>query len=98
MPACLFENVSPHVETLWIIIGFAGQGIFGARMVVQWLASERAGRSVVPKAFWYMSVVGAVITLAYAIYRLDPVFIVSQAGGLLIYGRNLALLRLDRAQ
>ena len=98
MPACLLENVSPHVETLWIIIGFAGQGIFGARMVVQWIVSERAGRSVVPIAFWYMSVAGAVITLAYAIYRLDPVFIVSQAGGLLIYIRNLALLRLDRAR
>ena len=98
MPACLLENVSPQLETLWIVIGFVGQGIFGARMVVQWITSERAGRSVVPIAFWYMSIAGAVITLAYAIYRLDPVFIVSQAGGLLIYIRNLALLRLDRAQ
>jgi lipid-A-disaccharide synthase-like uncharacterized protein len=62
------------------------------RFVVQWIASERKKRSVVPVAFWYFSVVGGVLLLAYSIYRKDPVFIVGQATGLFIYARNLMLI------
>jgi lipid-A-disaccharide synthase-like uncharacterized protein len=79
--------------TLWLIVGFIGQGLFSARFLVQWLASERARRSVVPVAFWFFSLGGGVTLLAYAVYRRDPVFILGQATGLFIYARNLMLLR-----
>lgn len=74
---------------IWIAIGFAGQGLFFARFFVQWIASERRKQSVVPRAFWFLSIGGGLVLLAYAIHRNDPVFIVGQATGLLIYSRNL---------
>ncbi len=77
----------------WLIVGFLGQALFSARFIVQWVASERARRSVVPRAFWLFSIGGGATLLAYAIYRRDPVFIVGQAAGLFIYLRNLALIR-----
>ncbi|MGC9453495.1 MAG: lipid-A-disaccharide synthase N-terminal domain-containing protein [Phycisphaerae bacterium] len=80
---------SAEVWTPWLIVGFVGQFIFGLRFVVQWIATERARRSVVPVAFWYLSLVGTVITLTYAIYRLDPVFIASFSLNMVIYVRNL---------
>lgn len=80
-------------EAAWIVIGFVGQAFFSARFLVQWLASERARRSVVPKAFWFFSLGGGAILLAYALYRLDPVFIAGQGIGLFIYVRNLVLIR-----
>ncbi len=70
------------MEKLWIGIGVTGQLLFFARFLVQWIASERAKRSVVPLAFWYFSVLGGSVLLLYAIYRKDPVFIMGQAGGL----------------
>ena len=78
-----------HHETIWIGIGFVGQFFFSARFFVQWIQSERLRRSVVPVAFWYFSILGGATLLSYAIYRKDPVFIVGQAFGLLIYLRNL---------
>jgi len=80
-------SLSSH--TLWLAIGFLGQALFGARFVVQWLSSERQRKSVMPLAFWYFSLGGGVILLAYAIWRQDPVFIVGQGLGLAIYLRNL---------
>jgi len=80
-------SLSSH--TLWLAIGFLGQALFGARFVVQWLSSERQRKSVMPLAFWYFSLGGGVILLAYAIWRKDPVFIVGQGLGLAIYLRNL---------
>ena len=82
-----------NTEWLWIGIGFLGQAMFSGRFLVQWLASERAKRSVVPVAFWFFSLAGGVTLLAYAIYRQDPVFIAGQGAGLLIYTRNLMLIR-----
>jgi lipid-A-disaccharide synthase-like uncharacterized protein len=82
-----------HTDWLWLTIGFAGQALFSMRFLVQWLASERRGRSIVPLAFWYFSIAGGLTLLAYAIYRADPVFIVGQAAGLFIYLRNLQLIR-----
>lgn len=79
--------------SIWIIVGLLGQALFSARFILQWLASERARRSVVPKAFWYFSIAGSAVLLAYAIHRLDPVFIVGQAAGFAIYLRNLYLLK-----
>jgi lipid-A-disaccharide synthase-like uncharacterized protein len=76
-------------EQLWLTIGLLGQALFSARFVVQWIASERRKRSIVPRAFWYFSVSGGVTLLAYAIYRRDPVFIIGQGAGLFVYARNL---------
>ncbi|WP_274626835.1 lipid-A-disaccharide synthase N-terminal domain-containing protein [Arvimicrobium flavum] len=80
-------------EMIWLGIGFLGQAMFSMRFLVQWIASERIKRSVIPHAFWYFSLFGGLTLLSYAIYRLDPVFIIGQATGLFIYIRNLMLLR-----
>ncbi|WP_348827480.1 lipid-A-disaccharide synthase N-terminal domain-containing protein [Halomonas sp. RT37] len=77
----------------WLAVGFLGQALFSARFVVQWIASERAKRSVVPVAFWFLSLVGGMTLLVYAIHRRDPVFVLGQGTGLFIYLRNLTLLR-----
>ena len=82
----------------WLALGFLGQACFASRFLVQWLVSERAGRSVVPRAFWYLSIAGGTIVLCYAIWRRDPVFIVGQSAGLLVYLRNLILLRREDRQ
>ena len=79
-------------ETIWIAIGFLGQGLFFGRWIVQWLASERSAKSKVPVSFWYLSLVGGMITLVYAIYRRDPVFIAGQSIGAIVYVRNLMLI------
>ena len=89
--AVFFTNVDG-----WIILGFIAQGLFTLRFVIQWLASERAGRSVIPFAFWIFSIAGGVLLLAYAVYRRDPVFIVGQALGVLIYIRNTFLVLKDQ--
>jgi lipid-A-disaccharide synthase-like uncharacterized protein len=86
------------MEKAWLALGFAAQFLFSGRFLVQWIASERAKRSVVPLAFWYFSVAGGALLLLYAIHRKDPVFIVGQATGLVIYGRNLFLIRRERMQ
>ncbi|MDQ7032841.1 MAG: lipid-A-disaccharide synthase N-terminal domain-containing protein [Desulfonauticus sp.] len=79
-------------EKIWLIIGFIAQGLFSARFLVQWIASERAKKSVMPIYFWYFSLGGGILLLAYSIYRRDPVFILGQASGLFIYSRNLYLI------
>ena len=79
-------------ETIWVAIGFLGQGLFFGRWLVQWVVSERKAESRMPIAFWYLSLVGGLITLAYAIYRHDPVFIAGQSIGALVYIRNLMLI------
>ena len=81
---------------VWIIIGFVGQALFSARFIVQWLASERVKRSIIPTAFWYFSLAGGVTLLAYAIHKQDPVFIAGQGLGLIVYLRNLYLIRSGR--
>ena len=80
------------IETIWLAIGFLGQGLFFGRWVIQWIASERKAESQVPISFWYMSLIGGLITLAYAIYREDPVFIAGQSIGSIVYIRNLMLI------
>ncbi len=79
--------------TLWKVLGFTGQAIFGSRFLVQWLVSERRGQSVIPAYFWYASLLGSITLLAYAIHIGDPVFIVGQSFGLVVYSRNLVLRR-----
>ena len=80
----------------WLLVGFGGQALFMGRFLVQWLASERLRRSVVPVAFWHLSIAGALVLLAYAIHRRDPVFVAGQALGVGIYLRNLRLIALER--
>ena len=80
------------IDRLWLIVGLAGQAIFGGRFIVQWIASERRRESHVPIVFWYMSLVGGVVTLAYAIHKKDPVFIIGQGSGVVVYIRNLMLI------
>lgn len=81
------------LETIWLGIGFFGQALFFGRWVVQWITSEKKAESQVPVSFWYMSLIGGLITLTYAIYRQDPVFIAGQSVGSVVYIRNLMLIR-----
>lgn len=81
---------------IWVAIGFLGQFLFAARFIVQWISSERRRMSHVPIQFWYLSLIGGTITTLYAIHRLDPVFIVGQASGLIVYVRNLMLIHRQR--
>ncbi|QHG64691.1 lipid-A-disaccharide synthase N-terminal domain-containing protein [Pseudomonas putida] len=85
-------------ETLWLIVGFAGQVVFTGRFVLQWLYSEFKKRSVIPVGFWYLSMLGSALLLIYAIYREDPVFIIGQSFGLVVYLRNLQLLARHKEQ
>ncbi|MBN9024933.1 MULTISPECIES: lipid-A-disaccharide synthase N-terminal domain-containing protein [Kaistia] len=81
---------------VWILLGFVAQALFTMRFVVQWIASERAKKSVVPAAFWTFSILGGALLLIYAIYRKDPVFIAGQAAGLFIYFRNVWFILHER--
>ena len=78
------------------MIGLGGQFVFGSRFFVQWFVSEREGRSVIPVAFWYISIGGSLLTLVYAFYIQEPVFIISQLGGLVVYARNLYFIRREQ--
>jgi lipid-A-disaccharide synthase-like uncharacterized protein len=80
----------------WLLVGFGGQALFMGRFVLQWLSSERQGRSVIPVSFWYLSILGALVLLAYAVHRHDPVFVAGQGLGVGIYLRNLFLIRAER--
>lgn len=77
---------------IWIGIGVLGQALFSARFLMQWLSSELQRESVIPHAFWWLSIAGGLMLLAYAIWRQDPVFIIGQSTGIAIYTRNLVLI------
>jgi lipid-A-disaccharide synthase-like uncharacterized protein len=82
---------TPTIELIWLSIG-----LFSMRFLVQWIATEKARASIIPETFWYFSFAGGILLLAYAIYRLDPVFILGQATGLVIYSRNLYFIWLGK--
>jgi lipid-A-disaccharide synthase-like uncharacterized protein len=86
------------IPAMWLAFGFLGQAMFSMRFIVQWIASERQKKSVIPTAFWYLSIAGGLTLLVYAIHRRDPVFIVGQATGLFVYLRNVHFVRRERAQ
>ena len=99
----LFHNLIIYLNDVfiskfdgWVALGFLAQGLFTMRFVVQWIASERARRSVIPVAFWFFSIGGGALLLVYALYRRDPVFIAGQALGLLVYIRNLYFIAMHR--
>jgi lipid-A-disaccharide synthase-like uncharacterized protein len=83
-------------ERWWLLLGFGGQAVFMGRFLIQWLASERDRRSVIPVSFWYLSIAGALVLLVYAVHRRDPVFVAGQGLGVAIYLRNLQLIRRAR--
>ena len=83
-------------EFWWVMFGFFGQALFMSRFLVQWVASERARRSVIPIAFWYFSIGGGLSLFAYAVHRGDPVFILGQSLGIVIYSRNLYLIHVEK--
>lgn len=78
---------------VWLGIGLIGQSVFFMRFVIQWIVSEKKRESVIPMAFWYLSIIGSLIVLSYAIYRKDPVFILGQSVGFIVYVRNILLIR-----
>ena len=80
----------------WVVLGFIAQALFSMRFLVQWIASERAGRSIIPLAFWWFSIAGGVLLFVYSLYRRDPVFIAGQGLGLFIYVRNLYFVLRER--
>ena len=82
----------------WVLLGFVAQAFFTMRFLVQWLASEKAGKSVIPLAFWWFSIGGGLLLLVYALYRRDPVFILGQGFGVFVYLRNLQFVLRARKQ
>ena len=86
------------LDHVWLTIGFLGQALFTSRFIVQWFKSEIVGKSVIPVAFWWFSVGGGVVLLSYAVHQMDPVFIVGQAAGLVVYARNLYLVYREKAR
>ncbi len=87
-----FLNITSAVGIAWVAIGFLGQVLFAGRMIVQWLASERSRRSVVPVSFWWMSLIGASMLLVYFVWRRDVIGVLGQCSGWVIYVRNLWLI------
>jgi len=86
-------------EIIWISIGFAGQALFASRFLIQWIKSEKQKKSIIPVEFWYCSIFGGIVLLAYALHKQDPVFIAGQLFGVLIYSRNLYFIHKNsRAQ
>ncbi len=79
-------------ELLWLSLGLGAQAMFSMRFIIQWIASERAKKSIVPETFWYFSFVGGFMLFIYALHRMDPVFIIGQGTGLFIYSRNIYLI------
>lgn len=86
------------IPAIWLAFGFLGQAMFSMRFIVQWIASERQKKSVIPAAFWYLSIAGGLTLLVYAIHRRDPVFVLGQATGLFVYLRNVHFVRREQAQ
>ena len=91
-------TTTPTKELVWIALGLLAQFLFSMRFLVQWIATEKARVSIVPETFWYFSLGGGIMLLAYAIYRMDPVFILGQAAGLGIYSRNIHFIRLAKQE
>jgi lipid-A-disaccharide synthase-like uncharacterized protein len=82
----------------WIVVGLAGQLAFFSRFLVQWLASERAGQSYIPMSFWYLSLVGSLILLVYAVHRKEPIFLLGYLPNSVVYIRNIMLIKKRGAQ
>ena len=93
--ALWWANISA-TELAWLAVGFGAQLMFTMRFIIQWIVSERARISIVPETFWYFSFAGGAMLLVYAIYRVDPVFILGQGMGLFIYSRNIYFIWMNK--
>jgi lipid-A-disaccharide synthase-like uncharacterized protein len=91
-----FNAMQNPYDTLWALFGFLGQAVFGIRFLIQWLKSEQEGHSVIPIAFWYCSLAGALISLAYAVHVRAWPLVLGQALPLPIYARNIWMIYRDR--
>lgn len=89
-------HVENWAEFTWVMVGLTGQLLFTMRFIVQWFVSEKQRKSVIPVAFWYFSLAGGIVLLTYALWRRDPVFILGQSTGLVIYMRNLWLIHTEK--
>ena len=87
----------PSIDLMWLAIGLLGQCLFMARFIVQWIHSERHGESLIPISFWYLSLIGGLVVLAYGLHKLDPVIILGQLPGTVVYTRNLMLIRRNQS-
>jgi lipid-A-disaccharide synthase-like uncharacterized protein len=87
----------PWQWDLWVAFGLFGQLLFGSRFIIQWISSERRKQSHIPVMFWYISLAGGIVTAIYAVHRRDPVFVIGQASGLIVYVRNLMLIYSSKA-
>lgn len=82
-----------QIPFVWLLVGLLGQAMFSSRFLIQWIASERKKQSVMPTAFWWFSLAGGLCLLSYATFRGDPIFILGQSAGMVVYFRNLVLLQ-----
>ena len=87
-----YFNGIPKVDWIWMLTGLFGQCLFMMRFIVQWIHSERHQKSMIPNSFWYLSLAGGLIVLAYGLHRADPVIILGQLPGSIVYLRNLMLI------
>lgn len=83
----------PATDLIWLAVGLLGQCLFMARFIVQWVHSEKQGKSLIPVSFWYLSLLGGLVVLAYGLHKLDPVIILGQLPGTVVYTRNLMLIK-----
>jgi len=88
----------PSADLMWIGVGLLGQCLFMARFIVQWIYSEKHGKSLIPLSFWYLSLLGGLVVLAYGLHKLDPVIILGQLPGTIVYTRNLMLIKRNQSQ
>ena len=91
-----YFNITSTRDLIWLSIGLIAQLSFSMRFLIQWISSEKARKSVVPVAFWWFSICGGILLLAYGIYRGEPVIILGQSFGLVVYIRNLWLIHVER--
>lgn len=89
-----WSALSP-ADTIWLVVGLAGQALFSARWLIQWFVTEKSRRSTMPDTFWYLSLLGGLLVFAYGLHRLDPVIILGQFG-VIIYARNLFFIRQEK--
>lgn len=99
-PNLLFEvfNITSWTSLAWVALGLLGQLAFFLRMLAQWLASERRREVVVPEAFWWLSLAGGIALFTYFVWRVDIVGVLGQTTGVVVYARNLWLIRQRRAR
>lgn len=88
-----YVSDTPRSDLIWLCIGLLGQTLFMMRFIVQWIHSERHQQSLIPLSFWYLSLLGGLTVLAYGIHKVEPVIILGQLPGTIVYARNLILIK-----